>query len=95
MTKKQLQEQIDELKEQIEGIHIYTRRDVEKGISDTRLLKIGEYLGCEIKGGDILEKNKVVVDTFKLRKQFLALLDYLKIEYVVEDKHLEGFKKIK
>jgi len=32
-------------------------------------------------------------DLFKLRKQFLALLDYLKLEYKVEDKHLEGFKK--
>lgn len=91
MTKKQLQEQIDELRSKIEGIHIYTREDVEKGISDTRLLEIGEFLGCEVRGGKVLDKNKAVVDMFKLRKQFLALLDYLKIEY--EDKHLEGFKK--
>jgi hypothetical protein len=92
-SKKQLQEQIDELRSKIEGIYTYSIDDANDGLVDFRLLEMGECIGSEVKNGFVIKKQKAMVNIKELRKQFLALLDYLKIEY--EDKHLEGFKNIK
>lgn len=84
-SKKELQEQIDELRKEL--------NDFKKA---TTILKSTTLLFSDklIKPINIQDFYiDYVVDIVELRKQFLALLDYLKLEYKVEDKHLEGFKK--
>lgn len=101
MTKKELQNEIDELRKRIDKLEaVLTIGDMPNKLS-TILKTTREILyrptpiyHYDIMSG-VIECDSHTIDFKQLHKQFLALLDYLKIEYQEEDKHIEGFKKIK
>lgn len=91
-SKKELQEQIDELKGKLsfKQNYPYSENDTDR-IKKNRLINNFTLNSWGREDNDTIYECHI--DVVELRKQFLALIDYLKLEYKVEDKHLEGFKK--